>query len=46
MQGPLAYYDINVGGTAVPELIADPRRVEGARDWRTTRDITAMCVDA
>ena len=30
----------------VPELVADPRRVERAWGWRTTRDITAMCADA
>jgi UDP-glucose 4-epimerase len=30
----------------VPELIADPRRVERVWGWRTTRDIAAMCADA
>jgi UDP-glucose 4-epimerase len=30
----------------VPELIADPRRVDRAWGWRTTRDIAAMCADA
>ncbi|MDQ3764430.1 MAG: UDP-glucose 4-epimerase GalE [Actinomycetota bacterium] len=30
----------------VPQLIADPRRVERVWGWRTTRDIAAMCADA
>jgi len=30
----------------VPELVADPGRVERAWGWRTTRDITEMCADA